>query len=103
MMGDQSEFSGLLGAGMPTTPEEMQRMLAMAEANTQFSAGQAAPYAKNLYGQVPAGGFSPRDLFNLTAGSLRAPYLIGASLLGRGMPVAALQGRPSMWDFLKGL
>lgn len=102
------QYASMLGMGMPTTPQELQliRAAQMArEAPNGMTAGVAAPYARNMFGQVPAGGFSPRDLFALAGSGIRAP-MMGAGLLGRGMAAADPAERmfaPSMFSFLRGL
>jgi hypothetical protein len=96
--------NGLLGQGMPLPPE-LGMLMSARDLGPQMSAGQAMPYARNMVGQVPAGGFSPRDLFGLAGSGVRAP-MVGAGLLGRGLAAADPAERmfsPGIWSFLKGL
>lgn len=107
-MGDMSQYGGMLGAGMPTTPEELQMMRAAQMAREMpngMSAGQAMPYQTDMFGRVAPGGFSPRDLFGMAGGAMRAP-MIGAGLLGRGMMAADPAERmfgSGLWSILRGL
>jgi len=102
------QYAAMLGMGMPTTPEEYQLMRAAQLAREMpngMTAGSAMPYAKNWAGQVPSGGFSPKDLFALAGSGIRAP-MMGAGLLGRGMMAADPAERmfsPGLWSILRGL
>lgn len=95
---------GLLGMGMPRSPEEYGLLMNMQQVrgmDVPMSAGQAMPYRRDMFGRVPAGAFGPNDMFRMAGTGLNLP---GA--LGRGMMLmdpAERMFAPSLWSIVRGL